>query len=56
MERSLLSAFAGTLLGISTLELLLCMGWIRSPGATPNWKAIKPLDPITYENISIFLS
>lgn len=56
MERSILGALAGTFLGISTLG---CMGfvWAGGFGAAPppkydgDWRI---LDPITYENISIF--
>jgi hypothetical protein len=56
MERSLLSAFAGTLLGISALGTVAFV-WAGSgsPGPQPkpegDWRL---LDPITYENISIF--
>ena len=56
MERSLLSALAGTLLGISAVGSAAFV-WAASgsPGAEPKpesgWRL---LDPITYENISIF--
>jgi hypothetical protein len=56
MERSLLSALAGTLLGISALGSAAFV-WARpgSPTSPPkaegDWRL---LDPITYENISIF--
>jgi hypothetical protein len=56
MERSLLSAIAGTLLGISALGSVAFV-WAgsgsHSPQAKPegDWRL---LDPITYENISIF--
>ena len=56
MERSLLSALAGTLLGISALGSAAFV-WAGSapPRAQPkqegDWRL---LDPITYENISIF--
>lgn len=56
MERSLLSAIAGTLLGISALGSAAFV-WAGSglPGSQPkpesDWRL---LDPITYENISIF--
>src|ERR1700726_963078 len=56
MERSLLSALAGTVLGISALGSAAFV-WARSasPGSQPkqegDWRL---LDPITYENISIF--
>jgi ARG/rhodanese/phosphatase superfamily protein len=56
MERSLLSAFAGTLLGISALgSAAFVWAGSASPGSQPkpegDWRL---LDPITYENISIF--
>ncbi|MDQ1406905.1 MAG: hypothetical protein QOG55_2534, partial [Acidobacteriaceae bacterium] len=56
MERSLLSAFAGTLLGISSLgSAVFVWAGSGSPGSQPkpegDWRL---LDPITYENISIF--
>jgi hypothetical protein len=56
MERSLLSAFAGTVLGISALgSAAFVWAGSGSPGAQPkpegDWRL---LDPITYENISIF--
>jgi hypothetical protein len=56
MERSLLSALAGTLLGISTLgSAAFVWAGSGSPGSQPkpegDWRL---LDPITYENISIF--
>jgi hypothetical protein len=56
MERSLLSALAGTLLGISALgSTAFVWAGSGSPGAQPkpegDWRL---LDPITYENISIF--
>jgi len=56
MERSLLNALAGTLLGISTLgSAALVWAGSRSSGSQPkpegDWRL---LDPITYENISIF--
>jgi hypothetical protein len=56
MERSLLSALAGALLGISGLgSAALVWAGSGSPGAQPkpegDWRL---LDPITYENISIF--
>jgi len=56
MERSLLSALAGTLLGISALgSAAFVWAGSGSPGAQPkpegDWRL---LDPITYENISIF--
>jgi hypothetical protein len=56
MERSLWSALGGTLLGISALGTAAFV-WAGSglPGAQPkpegDWRL---LDPITYENISIF--
>src|ERR1700688_485350 len=52
MERSLLSALAGTLLGISALgSAALVWAGSASPGSQGDWRL---LDPITYENISIF--
>src|ERR1700693_5065794 len=56
MERSLLSDFAGTLLGISALgSIAFVWAGSGSPGSQPkpegDWRL---LDPITYENISIF--
>ena len=56
MERSLLSALAGTLLGISALgSAAFVLAGSGSPGSQPkpegDWRL---LDPITYENISIF--
>jgi hypothetical protein len=56
MERSLLSALAGTLLGISAVgSAAFVWAGSGSPGAEPKpesgWRL---LDPITYENISIF--
>jgi len=56
MERSLLSALAGALLGISVLgsaAFVLAGSGSRSPEPKPqgDWRL---LDPITYENISIF--
>ncbi len=56
MERSLLSALAGTLLGISALgSAAFVWAGSGSPGPQPkqegDWRL---LDPITYENISIF--
>src|SRR6202021_2751458 len=56
MERSLLNALAGTLLGISTLgSAALVWAGSRSSRSQPkpegDWRL---LDPITYENISIF--
>jgi hypothetical protein len=56
MERSILGALAGTLLGITTLG---SMGFVWAGSGTPapqpksenDWRL---LDPITYENISIF--
>jgi hypothetical protein len=56
MERSLLSVFAGTLLGISAFgSAAFVWGGSGSPGPQPKpegeWRL---LDPITYENISIF--
>jgi hypothetical protein len=56
MERSLLSALAGTVLGISALGSAAFV-WARS--ASPGWQPKQEgdwrlLDPITYENISIF--
>lgn len=56
MERSLLGAFAGALLGISTLgTAAFVWGGSGSPAPPPkpegDWHL---LDPITYENISIF--
>jgi hypothetical protein len=56
MERSLLSAFAGTLLGISALgSAAFVWAGSGSPSSQPklegDWRL---LDPITYENISIF--
>jgi hypothetical protein len=56
MERSLLSALAGTLLGISALGgAAFVWAGSGSPGSQPkpegDWRL---LDPITYENISIF--
>src|SRR6202790_4246877 len=56
MERSLLSAFAGTLLGISALG---SVAFVWAGSGSPSSQS-KPegdwrlLDPITYENISIF--
>jgi hypothetical protein len=56
MERSLLRALAGTVLGISALGSAAFV-WARSasPSSQPkqegDWRL---LDPITYENISIF--
>jgi hypothetical protein len=56
MERSLLGALAGTLLGISTLGSMAFV-WAGSGTPAPepkpegDWRL---LDPITYENISIF--
>ena len=54
MERSILGALAGTLLGISTLGSMAFV-WAGSPAPQPkpegDWRL---LDPITYENISIF--
>jgi hypothetical protein len=56
MERSLLSALAGTLLGISALGSAAFV-WAGSGSHSPqpkpegDWRL---LDPITYENISIF--
>jgi hypothetical protein len=56
MERSLLSALAGTLLGISALgSAAFVWAGSGSPGPQPkpegDWRL---LDPISYENISIF--
>jgi hypothetical protein len=56
MERSLLSALAGTLLGISALgSAAFVWAGSGSPGSQSkpegDWRL---LDPITYENISIF--
>ena len=56
MERSLLSALAGTLLGISALgSAAFVWAGSGSPSSQPkpegDWRL---LDPITYENISIF--
>ena len=56
MERSLLSALAGTLLGFSALgSAAFVWAGSASPGPEPkpegDWRL---LDPITYENISIF--
>jgi hypothetical protein len=56
MERSLLSALAGTLLGISAVgSAAFVWAGSGSPGPEPKpesgWRL---LDPITYENISIF--
>jgi hypothetical protein len=56
MERSLLSALAGTLLGISAVgSAALVWAGSGSPGPEPKpesgWRL---LEPITYENISIF--
>jgi hypothetical protein len=56
MERSLLSALAGTLLGISAVgSAAFVWAGSGSPGPEPkpesDWRL---LDPITYENISIF--
>jgi hypothetical protein len=56
MERSLLNAIAGTLLGVSTLgSAVFVWAGSGSPGSQPkpegDWRL---LDPITYENISIF--
>jgi hypothetical protein len=54
MERTLLGAFAGTLLGISSLG---CLGfvWARpspAPGKTNGeWRI---LDPVNYENLTLF--
>src|ERR1700681_878091 len=56
MERSLLSALAGTLLGFSALgSAAFVWAGSASPGPEPkpegDWRL---LDPITYENISLF--
>src|SRR6202045_5384828 len=56
MERSLLSALAGALLGISALgSTAFVWAGSGSPRSQPkpegDWRL---LDPITYENISIF--
>ena len=56
MERSLLSALAGALLGISALgSAAFVWAGLGSPSSQPkpegDWRL---LDPITYENISIF--
>ena len=56
MERSILGALAGTLLGISTLgSMAFVWAGAGSPAPQPkpegDWRL---LDPITYENISIF--
>jgi hypothetical protein len=56
MERSLLGALAGTLLGISTLGSMAFV-WAGSGTPAPDPKPEgdwRLLDPITYENISIF--
>jgi hypothetical protein len=56
MERSLLGALAGTLLGISTLGTMAFV-WAGSGTPAPDPKPEgdwRLLDPITYENISIF--
>ncbi|MDP9337451.1 MAG: hypothetical protein M3P45_01145 [Acidobacteriota bacterium] len=56
MERSLLGALAGTLLGISTLGSMAFV-WAGSGSPAPQPKSEgdwRLLDPITYENISIF--
>ena len=56
MERSLFSAIFGSLLGLSTLGGLGLVGFAGGPAAKPprpegDWRL---LDPVTYENISIF--
>jgi hypothetical protein len=56
MERSVVAAFIGGLLGISTLGGLACIGSSPEPPTPPSrpdseWRL---LDPITYENISVF--
>jgi hypothetical protein len=56
MERSLLGALTGTLLGISALGSLAFV-WAGSGSPAPQPKSEgdwRLLDPITYENISIF--
>jgi hypothetical protein len=56
MERSLLSALAGTLLGISALgSATFVWAGVGSPSPEPKGEADwRLLDPITYENTSIF--
>jgi hypothetical protein len=56
MERSVVAAFISGLLGITTLGGLACIGSAPEPPASPSrpdseWRL---LDPVTYENISIF--
>ncbi len=60
MDRSILSALLGSLLGISGLGIL---GMVANPGANPMPEPSNPpkgeggwrlLNPITYENISVF--
>jgi ARG/rhodanese/phosphatase superfamily protein len=56
MERSLFSAIFGSLLGLSALGGLGFVGFAGGPAAKPprpegDWRL---LDPVTYENISIF--
>jgi hypothetical protein len=57
MERSIFTAVIGGLLGITTLGGLAFVGWApASPAAPPSrpegdWRL---LDPVTYENISVF--
>jgi hypothetical protein len=56
MERSIFSALAGTLLGLSTLGSMAFV-WAGSSSPAPQPKSEGDwhlLDPITYENISIF--
>src|SRR5260370_2320484 len=57
MERSIFAALIGGLLGITTLGGLTFVGSVpESPAAAPSrpegeWRL---LDPVTYENISVF--
>ena len=56
MERSIFSAVVGSLLGLSTLGALAFAGFTGSPAPPPprpegDWHL---LDPVVYENISIF--
>jgi len=56
MDRSVLSALLGSLIGISSLGVLGLVSANPSPAPEPpkgdgNWRL---LNPITYENISVF--
>jgi hypothetical protein len=57
MERSIIAALIGGLLGITTLGGLACVGSVpgspAAPGSRPegDWRL---LDPVVYENISVF--